>query len=1167
MTGPSGEMPFLDHLEELRFRILRSLGALVVGFIVGYWIVQQFQLVTLLKAPIAPFLPEGKLAVLSPTEPLMIVLKLALIIGLILASPVILWQAWAFLVPALYEKEKRAVVPALLIGTLLFLVGAVLGYVLVVPQALRVLFSFQSAALNNVITYNAYFDFVLQIVLALGISFELPLVIILLSWLGVLTPTLLHRFRRVAIVLAFIAGALLSPGADVVSMIMMTVPLLILYEVGVLGSTLIYRRRREAASTIAGVVLLFLLASPSAGQDPIPKPTARRPVAAARDTARDSTRARAGQAIDTATARRLGLPTAPAQSFPPPDSLLRALLARPGYHVTRYRADSATLFAEEKRILLGGDAMTERQGTILEAERISYEEGSCVLDAAGDPHLFDQTTVLVGEGIRYNTCTRRGTVIDALTNFQEGGAVWFLRGNVAQDSSSSRLYAASSEITSCDLPVPHYYFAAREVKWVARTVLVARSAVLYVRDVPILWLPFLFQDTRPDRRSGILVPQFGINDIVRPNSSYNRQITNLGYYWAPNDYFDVTARLDWYSNRYVQYGLSGQYRWLNRFLSGTLSYDRQRDDGGSSATGIRWSHQQNFNLSTSLNLSLNYASNSAVLRQNAIDPLLTTQQINSSLNFSKRFRWGTLTLGGNRRQNLSDNSVTQQFPSLTISPKPLDLSRSITWSPGLSLVHDRASDVPGANLLLAQANGLVDTVRLASDSRTTAFNFDTPLRIGGFNWRNSFRVTDQESNLRETFQFRVDNPATPGDPTDSITVNQVFSGNFSTEINWETGVNLPTLFRGSWKLQPVVGVANATPAGPFALRNRNTNGDFVVQGKRFSFVLGSTPTFFGFLPGVFGLSRIRHSFSPILSYSYSPEASIPQDFARALARPGQTLTLKSDATQIASVGLSQNFEGKGKPPPGDTLGTSNVPKVRLLSISTTSISYDFEQAKKPGRTGWRDRTISNTFQSDLLPGFSLSLTHDLWRGVVGTDSAEFDPFLQSVNASFSLSDRTLRWVGAVFGLGGKKEDAGSGSQPPPPSPAEMQRRGRAGSFYNSNPLAFRSARGFTANFNYSLSRTRPNPAVTEVPEPTQSLNVSTSFSPAPLWSLSWNAQYNITRSKFESQQVRLDRDMHDWKASFNFIRNANGNFALYFTIFLSDLPDIKFDYDQTSIER
>src|SRR6185295_7907496 len=106
MPRSTGEMPFLDHLEELRKRILRSLLAIMLCFALGLWLVDHFHLLNVLKGPIAPLLPAGQLTVLSPTEPLMIVLKLGFIVGLVLSSPVILWQLWAFLSPALYEKEK-----------------------------------------------------------------------------------------------------------------------------------------------------------------------------------------------------------------------------------------------------------------------------------------------------------------------------------------------------------------------------------------------------------------------------------------------------------------------------------------------------------------------------------------------------------------------------------------------------------------------------------------------------------------------------------------------------------------------------------------------------------------------------------------------------------------------------------------------------------------------------------------------------------------------------------------------------------------------------------------------------------------------------------------------------------------------------------------------------
>jgi len=1176
MTGSPGEMPFLDHLEELRWRILRSLGAVVAGFGLGLWIVQRFQLVAVLKQPIAPYLTGagGKLVVTSPTEPVMIVFKLGLLVGLVLASPIILWQLWAFLAPALYAREKRALVPALFVGLLLFLTGVVLAYLFVVPPALRVLFSFQTEAIQPFITYDAYFDFVLQVVLALGISFELPLVIIILAWLGVIGPGELARFRRFAVVGAFIAGALLSPGADLVSMVMMTLPLLLLYEVGYAGAVLIQRRRRKAA-TIAALVLLGLGLSAATADAQVPAQRRRPPLQAARpDSLQDTTRRKKpGQALDSATAGRLGIPTAPSRSFAPDDSVLKALKTRPGYQSTRYRADSATVFIEGERVLLEGQALTERQGALLEADTIRYQRDSCLLDASGSPRLFDRGQVLVGEGIRYDTCRRRGIVDDALTNFTEGSTVWFLRGNVAQDSSSSRIYAGSSEITSCDLPTPHYHFSAREVKWISKNVLVARPVVLYVRDVPILWLPFIFQDVRPGRRSGILVPQLGLNDLVRPTRSYNRQITNVGYYWAPNDYLDFTARLDWFANRYVQYGVSGQYRWLNRFVSGTVGFNQQRQVGGGSGLTFRWDHRQQFSLSTSLNFNINYASNTAVIRGNAIDPLQNTQQITSSLNYSKRFSWGTLTLGGNRRQSLTGGGVQQLLPAVTLSPVPIALGSDITWSPGLSFTNNTTKNPLADTVLRALPGGAFDTLALDATSRVTALSFDTPIRFGAFNWQNSVQVNDRQTRGAEVVSFLEDDPSTP-DPTDSVRVRRTFLSDFESSIDWDTGINLPVLFRGSWKLQPVVGIGNATSAGPFAVRNRNTNGGFVRQGKRFRFGASASPTLFAFFPGIGPLSRIRHSFSPVITWNYQPAADVPEEYARVIAQPGQAVSLRSDAQQRVTVGLSQTFEGKFRPRGGDTTATSGADtrKLRLFSINTSGVTYDFEQAKKPGLTGWVTQTVTNSILSDLLPGFNLSLTHDLWQGRAGVDTAKFDPFLQTVSASFAVSGNTFRSLASMVGLGGKASDEGARRPDGVPTSyvAESGRRARPGSFFSSTQAPLRRpGRSFTANFNYQLTRTRPPSGVTTVPTTPdrQSLGFSTGFSPTPFWSLSWSSQYNITEGKFESQVVRLERELHEWRAGFNFVRNPNGNFAFFFSIYLTDLPELKFDYDQTTIER
>src|SRR2546427_4205442 len=172
----------------------------------------------------------------------------------------------------------------------------------------------------------------------------------------------------------------------------------------------------------------------------------------------------------------------------------------------------------------------------------------------------------------------------------------------------------------------------------------------------------------------------------------------------------------------------------------------------------------------------------------------------------------------------------------------------------------------------------------------------------------------------------------------------------------------------------------------------------------------------GFFPGVGPLSRIRHSISPQISYQYAPGVQVPEAFARAIDPSGRLNNSRTDPQQTISLTFSQNFEAKLKPPAGDTASEKEPRKIRLLSISTSGIGYNFEQAKLPHHTGWQTPSLTNTFLSDLLPSFQLSISHDLWKGQVGTDTAQFQHFLQSISASFTVTPATLQGLGRLFGL-------------------------------------------------------------------------------------------------------------------------------------------------------
>ena len=246
--NPKAEMPFLDHLEELRWRILWSLLAVILGFAAGLFVVTNpnIDVMQILLDPAqdlfgGEWLPQA----LSPTDHFFVLLKVSLWIGLILASPTLVHQVWYFLAPALEKHEKRAIVPALYMGLVLFLAGVAVAYFIVLPVSLRFLIGIGTEFMTQGWTANLYYGFIVKLLLAMGLIFELPVVILVLSVLGLVTPRFLRTKRRHAIVAGTILASMISPGDLLVATAVMTGALILLYEFSIFLSVLVWRKREE----------------------------------------------------------------------------------------------------------------------------------------------------------------------------------------------------------------------------------------------------------------------------------------------------------------------------------------------------------------------------------------------------------------------------------------------------------------------------------------------------------------------------------------------------------------------------------------------------------------------------------------------------------------------------------------------------------------------------------------------------------------------------------------------------------------------------------------------------------------------------------------------------------------------------------------------------------
>ncbi len=247
MASPTpAEMPFLDHLEELRWRLFKSALAIFLGVGTAFALLytKQIDVVAILSRPIQPYLTQP-LMVTHVGDLFDIVMDASITLGLIAASPVIVWQVWGFLSPALYGHEKKVVIPSLVGAAVLFLMGMALAFEYVLPVTIRFMMSFQSESVQIMPTVDKYIGLVISTCLAFGAVFELPVVIALLSALGLVQPAFLAKFRRHAFVGCIITAALITPGSDPTPLVLLTIPLYALYEFSITLSRLITRRREK----------------------------------------------------------------------------------------------------------------------------------------------------------------------------------------------------------------------------------------------------------------------------------------------------------------------------------------------------------------------------------------------------------------------------------------------------------------------------------------------------------------------------------------------------------------------------------------------------------------------------------------------------------------------------------------------------------------------------------------------------------------------------------------------------------------------------------------------------------------------------------------------------------------------------------------------------------
>ncbi|MEW6220762.1 MAG: twin-arginine translocase subunit TatC [Thermodesulfobacteriota bacterium] len=246
------QLPLTDHLTDLRRCLVISLAAVAAGFLACYS--QAETLGDWFFRPLFAVLPEGSsLIFTSYQDAFFFYLKLALVGGVFLASPVVFWQIWWFVAPGLYRHEKRILLPFSLLSALCFVGGAAFGYGVVFRPAFRFLLGYATDYLTPLPAVKEYFSLAIRLLFSFGLVFELPIALVTLARFGIVDQAFLSRHRQYAILIAFVVAAILTPTPDVVNQLLMALPLVVLYEVGILAVRLFGRRADREEERISNV--------------------------------------------------------------------------------------------------------------------------------------------------------------------------------------------------------------------------------------------------------------------------------------------------------------------------------------------------------------------------------------------------------------------------------------------------------------------------------------------------------------------------------------------------------------------------------------------------------------------------------------------------------------------------------------------------------------------------------------------------------------------------------------------------------------------------------------------------------------------------------------------------------------------------------------------------
>jgi len=767
--------------------------------------------------------------------------------------------------------------------------------------------------------------------------------------------------------------------------------------------------------------------------------------------------------------------------------------------VVAYEGARITYVVPKSRIVLDRGATLRYQALELKARRVEYDVEAQTLVAEGRPELVEKGDRVEGQLMTYDMSTRVGTIYQAATAYERG----LYHGERIRKVSESELDVLGGSYSTCDLEAPHYHFSARWMKIYLKDKLVAKPVVFYVRNVPLLALPFWVFPIKPGRHSGFLFPQFEFG----LNNRSGQFLRNAGYYWAPNDYFDVTLSGDYYrAEPSWVLRAEGLYKLLYR-LDGNVRGSFARNERTQSED---WdfvaSHQQELTPRTRLTANANFVSS----RDYGTSDLFgrpISQRVNrflrSSMAFSHSAEWASLSAYVDRSQDLdADRFIADPDGTGPLQGPP----------PGtVASQYSTFANLP--NVSIAFPTRTLGSLPLLRGTRLEKALATTYLGLG-----SRFAATREKRAYVAGRAYFTDVFGQPDSTTvlgERVSERWGFSNTLSASdqrraFGW---LNLGPQFD-----------ANAVVFDFDALGRR------VVPAATWSARANASTSLYGtFRPPLPRIVGLRHIVTPRVSYGYSPEF-------RGLTYRDSTGALRQRFVPFGGIGVSgfeQSFMSfaieqrlQVKVRDGD-----RVRRLDNLVSLTTSGTYDFLWRERGAKRGLSQLAWNLFLQPTGLLSASAGWTTDFTEG----------PPLRSLgfNLGMSLAGRPAAGPsGAPHGTGGVA----------PELPLEQRAPGQEAE-------TFREEWSLNASYSYAGGyRFGARDWTT-----TQTLNAIARWQFSPKWGLEYTTTADLIRKRFQTQSFGLSRDIHCWTVSFSRTFVQGGEAEYYFRLGVKDLREVYYE--------